>query len=733
MHNAALCDRSGYTNGCIRVPVECGWMTVRTVGWLQGGSVILDEPDRRPQERTTTDICSMRSLLYLLPIILATTLHAQQWNWAVSAGDGSNVDQCYGIATDSQGNVYWAGSVRGTSEFGCGTITTGSNTAGVLAKYDAAGNCLWVRSVLVTFDDALAYDIAIDAEDRIYITGSYNGSAVFSDGITLDSYTGDDIFLARYDVDGTCLWARRAGSSSNDEARGIAVSPEGEVFITGFVGGFTVRFDPLQITNNGQRQIFVASYDSAGTLNWAKLSTGLGQSKSARSISIANDRLFITGQFSFAAGEFDGLPISTTSNSGKAYVLGCDLDGNALWANSYGSGDHEGMGISADTLGNLFMVGRLWGSMFLPDDTLVSVSSNDDFMILKFDADGNYQWGKSTGSAQRDLSWSAAADGQGNAYVAVQFLNTVDFFGTTLSSTGGEEIAILKMDGDGDVVWAQRAGGNQRDVPLCIHRQAAEPHQLYFGGYYWGLVTYGSSTIDDVSNGDAMMVSATDTTFDVSTYGTGTCSGLCIGEAIAFVNGEGPFTFEWSDGAISQEVGALCPGDYSVIVTDANGNTTTGSISISSSVDPELVINVDGDSLWVEGGVEWSWYFGGLPVSADAPFHIAESSGTYHLEYTDVAGCLWTTEPVIVVLNVGVEEVGQESLHLFPNPANELVFFTGSTAPRRNAVAVDVLGRRAEVDVVGTNGIEVRHLAPGTWTLLIETASGIHFARFVKE
>ncbi|MBK6829909.1 MAG: SBBP repeat-containing protein [Flavobacteriales bacterium] len=187
------------------------------------------------------------ALLFLLALLFhPITTSAQQWNWAVSAGDGSNVDQCYGIATDSQGNVYWAGSVRGTSQFGCGTITTGSNTAGVLAKYDAAGNCLWVRSVLVTFDDALAYDIAIDAEDRIYITGSYNGTADFGNGITLDSYVGDDIFLARYDADGTCLWARRAGSSSNDESRGIAVSTEGDVFITGFVGGFTVRFDPLR-------------------------------------------------------------------------------------------------------------------------------------------------------------------------------------------------------------------------------------------------------------------------------------------------------------------------------------------------------------------------------------------------------------------------------------------------------------------------------------------------------
>ena len=255
----------------------------------------------------------MRCFLLLFGLFLFGHLEAQVWNWAVSAGDGSNVHFCLGIATDSQGNAYWAGSVRGTSEFGCGTITTGSNTAGVLAKYDPAGNCLWVRSVLVTFDDAWAYGIAIDAEDRIYITGSYNGSAVFSNDITLDSYVGDEIFVARYDVDGTCLWARRAGSSSNDEARGIAVSPQGDVFITGFVGGFTVRFDPLQIVNKVQRQVFVASYDSTGTLRWANISTGLGQGKSSRSISVANDRLFVTGQFSFSVGEFDALPISTTS------------------------------------------------------------------------------------------------------------------------------------------------------------------------------------------------------------------------------------------------------------------------------------------------------------------------------------------------------------------------------------------------------------------------------------
>lgn len=674
----------------------------------------------------------MRITLTVPIILFILSSNAQQWNWAVSAGDGSNVDQCYGIATDSQGNVYWAGSVRGTSQFGCGTITTGSNTAGVLAKYDVDGICLWVRSVLVTFDDAFAYDIAIDAEDRIYITGSYNGTAVFSDSISLASYVGDDIFVARYDVDGNCLWARRAGSSSNDEARGIAVSAEGNVFITGFVSGFTVRFDPLQVANNNQRQVFVASYDSTGVLNWAKLSSGIGQSKSARGISVAGDRLFITGQVGFSDASFDGIPILPATNTIGAYALACDLEGNAVWASSYVGGDHEGMGITADTLGNVFMVGRLWGSMFLPDDTLVSVSGNDDFVILKFDADGNYQWGKSTGAAQRDLSWRAAADGLGNVYVGVQFLNTVDFFGTALTSAGGEDIAIMKMDGGGDVVWAQRAGGFQRDVPLCIHRQAVAPHQLYFGGYYWGLVTYGSTTIDDVANGDAMMVSATDTTFDVSSIATDVCPGACDGVIEPFITaGTAPFTFQWNTGSTTPELDGLCPGIYIVEVIDGNGQTIIDTVYIEEHPDPGYLVQVTSDSLWTIGGTAWQWFLDGSTLVSDSASAIAEETGEYHALVTDAYGCAWSTDTATVVLNTGVMNRGNGALHIYPVPASSTLFID-HVGPTVQAELLSSAGQRVRAFSLasGCNVLDLAAVPSGLY--LLRTVDG-KAARVVKE
>lgn len=453
------------------------------------------------------------SLLLLLALVLQPiTLKAQQWNWAVDAGGGGNTDFCFDIATDSQGNAYWAGSISGSADFGCTTISP-SAIAGVLAKYDSTGNCLWARGITVGFNDAWAYGIAIDVQDRIYITGSYDGSADFGNGITLNSLGGDDIFLARYDADGNCLWARRAGSSgSNDEARGIAVSDSGDVFITGISGGTTIGFDGISIPNAANfRQIIIAEYDSTGTVQWAKASTGNGQSKSSRAISIANDRLYITGQIASAGASFDGLVISTTAST-KLYVLACDLDGEALWANAYGIGDHEGMGIASDTLGNIFISGRMWGALHLPDDTLNSISANNDILLMGLDTAGAYRWAMSTGSTQNDVAYGIEADGLGNAYVSAQFLQTIDFFGTPLTALGGEDLLAARITNWGAVSWVKQGGGFMRDVGLCVHRSNVGSKPIYIGGYYFGPATYGSSTIDDVLNGDAMMIQLSDTT-----------------------------------------------------------------------------------------------------------------------------------------------------------------------------------------------------------------------------
>jgi hypothetical protein len=677
----------------------------------------------------------MRTLLALL-LSLPITLHAQQWNWAASAGGGGNVDFCFGIATDSEGNAYWVGSLSGTVDFGCGTITDGnSDVMGFIAKRSPDGTCQWVRAITVGFNDAWAYGVAIDAEDHIYVTGSYNGNADFGSGITLNGLGVDDIFLARYDTAGTCLWARRAGSSgSSDEARGVAVSEDGGVFIAGFSGGTTIGFDGISIPNAGNfRQLVIARYDSTGTVQWARASTGNGQGKTCRAISVVGDRVFVTGQVGFTAASYDGLALTPGSSGAYLYVLATDLDGNGVWARSYGNGDNEGMGISADTLGNVFVAARLWGNLFLPDDTLSSVSSNDDILVMKLDRDGAFQWAQSTGSTQRDLAWDVEADGMGNVLVAAHFQQIIDFFGTPFTALGGEDMLIAKLNGAGDVVWASRPGGFQRDIPLCIHRQATAPNSIYFGGYYWGAITYGNTTIDDVGNGDAMLIAGVDTTFSVSTYAIPVCPGACDGVAEAFTNGDGPFSYLWSTGATTPSVAGLCAGAYEVEVTDAGGHVMVATILVTEHSPLELSIQVDADSLWVDGGSNWIWELDGFQVGAGQPYHIAWATGTYMVHYLDAYGCMNASPSIIVVLNVDVAEVHDEQVRVYPVPADEEVYLV-VPGPLDSVEAIDVMGRVVPLQSIAPGRFQVSVLPPGAYVLrLIDADGGLSFGRMVKD
>ncbi|MBX7130983.1 MAG: hypothetical protein K1X58_16815, partial [Flavobacteriales bacterium] len=399
-------------------------------------------------------------------------------------------------------------------------------------------------------------------------------------------------------------------------------------------------------------------------------------------------------------------------------------DGNGLWARSYIGGDNEGMGISADTLGNVFVAGRMWGNLYLPDDTLASVSGNDDIMLVALDRDGGHRWAQTTGSAQRDLAWGVATDGLGNAYVAAQFNSTIDFFGTPLTSLGSEDILISKFDGNGNVVWATRPSGFQRDIPLTIHRQAAAPHELYFGGYFWGAITYGNTTIDDVQNGDAMIVAGIDTTFDVSAIATNVCPGACDGSTEAFVNGSGPFSFQWNIGPATPELDGLCPGMYIVEVTDANGQTIIDTVYVEEHADPGYTVHVANDSLWTTGGIGWAWYVDGNTLVSDSSSAIAPQTGNYHAVVTDAFGCTWSTDTVTIVLNVGIDEHALDLLTVRPNPAADRTTILWNGASAVEAVLITSAGQsvRTMKLVPGMNEIGLSGVETGLY--LLRTADG---------
>ncbi|MEO6760700.1 MAG: SprB repeat-containing protein, partial [Saprospiraceae bacterium] len=109
--------------------------------------------------------------------------------------------------------------------------------------------------------------------------------------------------------------------------------------------------------------------------------------------------------------------------------------------------------------------------------------------------------------------------------------------------------------------------------------------------------------------------------------------------------GTSPYSYLWSNGSTSKNIGNLAVGTYTVTVTDANGCTAVKSVQIalptSLAVNP-IVTYTDCGTATINpqatGGFppytyQWNYPFG------DPQFPLVIASGTYNIVVTDVGGC----------------------------------------------------------------------------------------------
>lgn len=223
-------------------------------------------------------------------------------SWAKDIRGSGWDDIGAGIATDAANNIFVTGSFNSdTLDFGGIKIpfSSGANEDGFIAKFDSGGNALWAHS---TVSSGIQYSNGVASDgSNVFITGLFDGNTAQFGGTTLTNYGSADIFIAKYDPAGNPLWANVAGGYGGDAGYGIAADASGNVYLTGMFTGTSAFFgiDTLHNTSSLNEDVFIASYDAAGNLQWA--TSGRGD---CRGIAIAVngvDKVFFTGDYQGAS------------------------------------------------------------------------------------------------------------------------------------------------------------------------------------------------------------------------------------------------------------------------------------------------------------------------------------------------------------------------------------------------------------------------------------------------
>jgi len=313
----------------------------------------------------------------------------------------------------------------------------------------------------------------------------------FKDIASFGSYTlyssGDyDIFAAKIDDCGNWLWATQAGGSGWDRGNGITIDDAGNSYVTGWFEG-TASFGSYFLNNSGFWDIFVAKIDESGNWLWA---TQAGGSDSDLGIGITIDNTgcsYVTGNF---VGTSSFGPYSLTS-SGDAdiFVAKMDANGNWQWVTRAGGNDLDGgLGITIDNTGYSYVTGNFVGTSYFGPYSLTS-SGGADIFVAKMDANGNWQWVSRAGGTENDYGYGITIDDAGNSYVAGDFKETATFGSYSLTSSGDADIFAAKMDAVGNWLWAKRAGGTDRDDGFGI--TIDDEGNSYITGEFRSTATFG--------------------------------------------------------------------------------------------------------------------------------------------------------------------------------------------------------------------------------------------------
>jgi hypothetical protein len=250
--------------------------------------------------------------------------------WIRQFGTGA-LDAASAAAPDGAGGVY----IGGLGNFG---MPTAPSYGAWVARYDAGGNRLWMRTLVARNSEVSA--CASDGSGGVFASGWTEGNLAGTNaGVT-------DVWVARYDGAGNELWVRQFGTNTYDRLRIASPDGSGGVYVGGETSG------SLGGPNAGERDAWLARYDGAGDQDWIRQFGTLDFDLLSASAADASGGLFVAGS---SVADLGG------PNAGMldAWLARYDSAGNQAWILQFGTdGSEHAAAAAPDGTGGVYLGGR---------------------------------------------------------------------------------------------------------------------------------------------------------------------------------------------------------------------------------------------------------------------------------------------------------------------------------------------------------------------------------------
>lgn len=269
------------------------------------------------------------------------------------------------------------------------------------------------------------------------------------------------IFFSSIQASGQAInWALCFGGTGVDGVyRSIKTSDNGSLIVgstssnDGDVSGNHLFYNTSTNMYEPSVDVWLIKLDSTGNLQWEKCYGGSGYD-------VGTSLVETTDGYAVVAASTSSDGDITFTHGGDYWVFKIDYSGNINWQKCYGGyGDDEPYTI-LKTPDNGFFIS---GQSLSPDggDVLGHHGiSASDLWVIKIDSVGNLLWQKCLGGSQSEFYGFSNIDAAGNIYVTGK---TGSSDGDVTCTDPNKEAWVVKLDGNGNILWDKCYGGTGQD------------------------------------------------------------------------------------------------------------------------------------------------------------------------------------------------------------------------------------------------------------------------------
>lgn len=366
------------------------------------------------------------------------------------------------VDADDQGNSIAVGHFSSQLIIGNDTLNSSGSLNVFIAKYDVNGTPIWARKFGGSSTD-IVYGMGVDPLGFVYITGGSRSSMTVA-GTVFPANQYGDFYLVKYAPNGNLLWAVHGGTPGGESGENIGFDAQGNVYVAGSMGN-ALTIGTTTLPQEGVASAFVAVFSPQGQVLRAHNHSGPFAYNGARGIAVlANGDHYLVGQY-------DGSVVfgtDTLQGIDNCWVAKFDAAGNYQWSRDMQGPDyHVWYDVGASANGDVFLVGDFYDTLYFGGNVYPVVGLND-IIIAHYDANGNLLDHRIIATPGNEDGQSIAVKPNGDYYISGEYSSGASFGGPSMPSFGFFDLFVAKYSANGTYQWAVTGGSSSWDKALDV-------------------------------------------------------------------------------------------------------------------------------------------------------------------------------------------------------------------------------------------------------------------------